>query len=145
MRADPVEDQGQDVVEQRVLVVDDDRTVSEMIKTGLEILGYGVSVASSEQELWNEIKSFGPDIVLMDIGMPGEDGISLSRKIRLTPEYSLLPIIMVTAFNDEKTFHDAMSFGASDFLTKPFEIQEVRKKIDDLLAKARNKNREGIS
>jgi DNA-binding response OmpR family regulator len=117
----------------RVLVVDDDVTIGEMLKTGLEAMGYEVDNAMNETEVWKSIEKVKPDVILMDVGMPGVDGITLCRNIRFSLELSKIPIIMVTAFTDQKTYHDAMLFGADDFLTKPFELSEVQKKIEDAI------------
>ena len=119
----------------RVLIVDDDLTICEMVKTGLEMFDYEVEVATNEQNVWSVLKKNKLDAILMDIGMPGVDGISLCRKVRFSPGLNLIPIIMVTAFTDERTFHDAMLFGADDFLAKPFDIEEIKRKIEDTIAK----------
>jgi len=116
-----------------VLVVDDDNTIAEMLKTGLEIIGYSVTVAMSETEIWDSLKQKLPDVILMDVGMPGIDGISLCRTLRFSKDYADVPI--VTAFSDNRTFHDAMFFGASGFLTKPFDMGDVQKKIEEVLEK----------
>lgn len=123
----------------RVLAVDDDQTILETLKHGLEILDYTVDTAENEADVWMYLKKSRPDIILMDVSMPGLDGISLCRNIRVAPGMNDIPIIMLTAFSDEKTFHDAMLFGATDFLMKPFEIMEVQKKITDCLSKTSSK------
>jgi DNA-binding response OmpR family regulator len=120
----------------KVLVVDDDITISEMLKLGLEVAGYSVETVSDEASLWKNIYNIKPDIILMDIGMPGIDGISLCRKVRLSKGLEKVPVIMVSAFSDNSTFHDAMLFGANDFLVKPFNIDDVKKKMEALLVKA---------
>jgi DNA-binding response OmpR family regulator len=119
----------------KVLVLDDDSSVSEMIGTGLETFGYKVALAGNEKEFWASVTREKPDIILMDVGMPGIDGISLCRHVRLSESAKDIPIIIVTAFNDEKTFHDAMLFGANDFIAKPFDIGEIKRKIDDIITK----------
>ena len=122
-----------------VLVVDDDLTVSEMLKTGLELYGYNVGSVANEAEFWAAVNQKTPDIILMDVGIPGQDGISLCRNVRLSPSTKDIPIIVVTAFSDDKTFHDAMMFGANDFLSKPFEMEEVREKIEKAIVKFKSK------
>jgi DNA-binding response OmpR family regulator len=112
-----------------------------MVKTGLEMSDYLVDIATNEQSIWSYLEKTKPDVILMDVGMPGIDGISLCRKIRFSPGMENLPIIMVTAFSDERTFHDAMLFGADDFLSKPFEIEEIKRKIENIIAKKKAGNR----
>jgi CheY-like chemotaxis protein len=120
----------------RVLAVDDDQSVLETLKTGLEILGFSVDTAENEDGMWKALRGARPDVILMDVSMPGMDGISLCRNLRGSPGMNDIPIIILTAYSDEKTFHDAMLFGANDFLMKPFEISEVFKKIEDCISKA---------
>lgn len=129
----------------RVLIADDDIAICEMIKTGLEVMDYIVDISTNESEIWAAIKANKPDVILMDIAMPGIDGISLCRNIRFSPELSQIPIIIVTAFSDERTFHDAMLFGANDFISKPFEISEVKKKIEDSIARPDRKSEPGAN
>ncbi|MCB4790380.1 MAG: response regulator [Elusimicrobia bacterium] len=128
----------------RVLAIDDDATIGELLKTGLEALEYDVDAVSNEPELWQSIEKNKPDVILMDIAMPGIDGIRLCRNIRLLPELRNIPIIMVSAFSDKRTYHDAMLFGGDDFLSKPFEISDVQKKIEDSLARLNTKNDKNI-
>lgn len=123
----------------RVLAVDDDQTVLETLKQGLEVLDYAVDTAETQADLWTHLRNAKPDIILMDVSMPGADGISLCKNIRMTAGFSDIPIIILTAFSDEKTFHDAMLFGATDFLMKPFELLEVQKKIEDCFLKTLKK------
>lgn len=123
----------------RVLAVDDDQTILETLKHGLEALDYTVDTAENESDVWMALHRNRPDIILMDVSMPGLDGISLCKNIRVAPGMSDIPIIMLTAFSDEKTFHDAMLFGANDFLMKPFEIMEVQRKIEECIKKTSGK------
>ena len=120
----------------RVLAIDDDESVLETVKTGLEIFDYIVDTAENEAELWKAIGLARPDAILMDVSMPGIDGISLCRKLKSSPGMNDIPVIMLTAYSDEKTFHDAVLFGAADFLMKPFEISEVKKKVEEAIVKS---------
>ena len=120
----------------RVLAIDDDESVLETLRTSLEIFDYVVDKAETETELWAALDQYRPDAILMDVNMPGIDGISLCRKLKNSPRTSEIPVIMLTAYSDEKTFHDAVLFGAADFLMKPFDINEVRKKVEDAISKS---------
>lgn len=117
----------------KILAVDDDPTILEMLKTGLTNAGYVVETAESEADVKIAINKFKPDAILMDINIPGVDGISMCRTIRFTENMSKVPIIMITAYTDEKTFHDAMLFGATDYIVKPFDFVDVQKKIEDAI------------
>jgi CheY-like chemotaxis protein len=82
------------------------------------------------------IKSSRPDVILMDVSMPGEDGISFCRNLKTSQDTASIPVLILTAFSDGNTFNDAMLFGASGFIAKPFELNEVTKKIESCIAKA---------
>jgi len=120
----------------KVLVFDDDANILELLKSGLEVLGYSVAAFESARTAEKILDGFKPDVILMDVSMPDGDGISLCRNLKLSPDTADIPVIMLTAFTDDKTFHDAMLFGANGFLTKPFDILEVKKKIEECIAKA---------
>lgn len=118
----------------RILVVDDDPAIVALLKGGLEHEGYEVSTASSDAEARNSLKKSNPDLILLDVNMPGMDGISLCRGIRNSDDLWNVPIIIITAYSDNKTFHDAMLFGATDFVTKPFDFESVKEKVRNLVS-----------
>ena len=120
----------------KVLVVDDDENVLDLLKTGLEIMGCEVNCAENARVTRDVIKNFHPDIILMDASMPGEDGISFCRSLKHSTDTADIPVLILTAYSDAKTFNDAMLFGASDFLSKPFDIAQVNKKIEECILKA---------
>jgi len=123
----------------KVLVVDDDPLIVEILKKGLEMAGVLVSTATSYAQVKDVLSKIIPDAILMDINIPGVDGISLCREIRFAPETSEVPIIMLTAFSDDKTYHDAMLFGATDYITKPFEMRDVVSKVTSSISKLKQK------
>ncbi|MEW6040927.1 MAG: response regulator [Elusimicrobiota bacterium] len=118
------------MTKKKVVVVDDDESVQEMLKVGLESCGYEVEIASNESDFRRLLKSGRPDVILMDVSIPGLDGISLCRELRYTPGLNDIPILIISAYSDRKTTHDAFLFGASDFLVKPFDIISVKDKIE---------------
>ena len=76
-----------------------------------------------------------PDLILLDLMMPEPDGFQLCRMLRADPNFLRTPIIIVTALNDEDSRIVALGAGANDYLTKPFHIKELKKRIDTLLGK----------
>ena len=128
-----------DTLKRRVLVVDDDENVLDLLKTGLEVMGFQVDCAENTGSTRDKLKNYQPDIILMDASMPGEDGISFCRSLKHSPDTADIPVLILTAYSDPKTFNDAMLFGASDFLTKPFDIAQVNKKIEECISKAKVK------
>jgi len=121
----------------RILVVDDDQAICELIKSALETNGFTAEVCENEDDVKISIGSPDglPDAILMDASMPGIDGISLCRHIKQNPATASIPIMIVSAYDDEKTRHDAMLFGADDFVAKPFEVKILIEKIAALTGK----------
>jgi DNA-binding response OmpR family regulator len=124
-----------DTKKQKILVVDDDVNVLDLLNSGLEVMGYSVTTCESAAAAEKVLEKYKPDIILMDVNMPIRDGISLCRNLKMSRATSEIPIIMLTAFSDKETFHDAMLFGADGFLAKPFEMVEVKKKIEEYITK----------
>ena len=124
------------MITKKVMVVDDDPLILELLQKGIELAGHSVQTACSTTEFNTVLTTFNPDVILMDISMPELDGISLMRDIRFSPKTNHIPVVILTAFSDVKTYQDAMFFGASDYITKPFEISDVLKKIEEVTLKA---------
>lgn len=125
-----------DTSKKRVLVVDDDENVLDLLKTGLEVMGFQVYCTENARTSRDAMKTFRPDVILMDASLPMEDGISFCRSLKHSPDTADIPVLILTAYSDEQTFNDAMLFGASDFLSKPFDIAQVSKKIEECMSKA---------
>lgn len=132
------------MVTRRVLVVDDDEDIQETLKTGLETLGYKIFIAADESAVHKILSEMRPDAILMDVSIPGIDGISLCREIHLMPGFSDVPILIITAYSDKKTYHDAFLFGAIDYLIKPFDILEVKNKIEAAIEKLEKRKGEKL-
>ncbi len=113
---------------QRVLVVDDHPKVLRFIEIDLTLRGYEVITTVSGEEALELMKSAQPDVMLLDIIMPGIDGFEVLRKVRCSTK---LPVITFSA--SAENYQEAMRLGASDFLTKPFEPDEMARRIETLL------------
>jgi len=114
----------------RILVVDDDAAIREMLSDYLGDSGYEVALAEDAAAARAGIANFRPDVVLLDVNMPGEDGLSLARHLR---EQHDLPIIMVTAADEVVDRVVGLEVGADDYLTKPFDPRELRARIKSVL------------
>jgi DNA-binding response OmpR family regulator len=114
----------------KILVVDDDPNICELLKIYFTNEGYDVKTASDGVEGFNFFKIFEPDLVLMDIMMPKKDGWQLCREIR---EISTKPIIMVTAKSEVFDKVLGLELGADDFVIKPFDIKELSARVKAVL------------
>lgn len=114
---------------QCVLVVDDYPKVLRFIEIDLKLRGFEVVTATSGSEALELVKSAKPDIMLLDIIMPEMDGFEVLQKLR---DFTQLPVIAFSA--SPGNYHDAMRFGANDFMTKPFQPDEMASRIKALLS-----------
>ena len=123
----------------KLLVVDDDPNICEMLRIYLENEGYRVKTSVDGIDALNAFKVFEPDLVLLDIMMPKKDGWQVCREIR---EISSKPVIMVTAKNEVFDKVLGLELGADDFIVKPFEMKEISARIKAVLRRynAHSKN-----
>jgi two-component system response regulator MtrA len=110
----------------RVLVVDDDASLAEMLSIVLEGEGLTTEVVRSGDQAMAAFAAFKPDVVLLDLMLPGLDGMSVCRRIRAT---SAVPIIMLTAKSDTPDVVRGLEAGADDYITKPFKNSELVARI----------------
>jgi CheY-like chemotaxis protein len=122
------------VAKKRILAVDDDASICEFYETALKLLGYDVVIAASAAAAREAIAAQRPDLILMDIMMPEQDGISFTRELRNDRKTSDIPIVMVSGLADAGTLQDALLFGAVGYLVKPVEADALKAKIDSTLA-----------
>ncbi|NLC78894.1 MAG: response regulator transcription factor [Ruminococcaceae bacterium] len=113
-------------VKQRILIVEDERNISNYISTILTANGFDVIAAKDGNEAYTLVRSHCPDLVLLDLGLPDMDGMSIIRKVR---EWSRLPIIVVSARTQEGDKVLALDAGADDYITKPFGTSELLARI----------------
>ncbi len=109
----------------RILVVDDEPFNRELLEAMLLPLGYDVELAENGAECLAAIAKSPPDTVLLDVMMPGMDGIEVCRRIKSSQRYNTIPVVMVTALRDSEHRIAALKAGADDFLSKPVDKQEL--------------------
>jgi two-component system KDP operon response regulator KdpE len=110
----------------RILIVDDERQITRVLRTSLQSSGYEVSVASNGLEAFELFKSLSPDLIITDLAMPQMDGIELTRAIRRLSE---TPIIVLSVREQETMKVAALDEGADDYMTKPFSMQELLARV----------------
>jgi DNA-binding response OmpR family regulator len=118
----------------RILAVEDDERIREAVKLALEDEGWTVQGAGSGEEAVDLFGQHVPDVVLIDIMLPGIDGFELCRTLRRSSD---VPIVMVTARNDTHDVVAGLEAGADDYLTKPFAPKELSARIRALLRRVR--------
>jgi DNA-binding response OmpR family regulator len=118
----------------RILAVEDDERIRSAVKLALEDEGWTVDEAESGEEAIEQFQRIAPDVVLIDIMLPGIDGFELCRTIRRTSD---VPVVMVTARNDTHDVVAGLEAGADDYLTKPFAPKELSARIRALLRRIR--------
>ncbi len=116
----------------RILVVDDDLDLAELIKTKLQSEGHQVDVINTGEGAFEKAKSFKPDVVLLDIMLPGVTGYQICRKIRRDPEIYKTAILILTALGEEPEVLHGLEQGADDYLVKPFKLERLMDKISSL-------------
>ncbi len=112
-----------------IYIVEDDTSIRELEQYALNQNGYEAIGFSSSTGFWKAIADVTPDLVILDVMLPGEDGFSILKKLRSDPLYAALPIIMVTAKTSELDTVKGLDCGADDYLAKPFGIMEFISRV----------------
>jgi two-component system response regulator MprA len=118
----------------RVLIIDDDRALRDALRRALGLAGYEVDTASGGEEGLSRIAAQPPDAVLLDIGMPGVDGLEACRRLRAAGDR--VPVLMLTARDAVEDRIDGLDAGADDYLVKPFDMGELKARLRALLRRA---------
>ncbi|QGZ59200.1 response regulator [Paraburkholderia acidiphila] len=119
-----------------VLIVDDDRGIRELVGAYLEKNGMRVSLAANGREMRTLLESGAPDLIVLDLMMPGDDGLVLCRELR-AGKFRAVPVVMLTARNEETDRIVGLEMGADDYLPKPFAVRELFARIRSVLRRTR--------
>ncbi len=119
-----------------LLVVDDDPLTCSRVKAYFEQEGYVVLIASNGDEMWNCLRGQAVDVVLLDIGLPGRDGLELARELRA--QNSRIGLLLVTGRNDDIDKIVGLESGADDYVTKPFNARELLARVKIVLRRLRD-------
>lgn len=118
---------------ERVLVVDDDATVADVVRRYLEHDGYAVQLAGDGETALRLAAEHEPDLVVLDLMLPGVDGLEVCRRLRATSD---VPIVMLTALGEESDRVVGLRLGADDYVTKPFSPRELALRVASVLRRA---------
>ena len=129
-----------------IYIVEDDVNIREIEAFSLKNSGYTVEEFGSAKEFWSRIYEKVPDLIVLDVMLPDEDGLSIVKKLRQWAESRYVPIIMVTAKTTELDRVKGLDRGADDYLTKPFGVMELisRVKAFCTFAKSCSLNSKGV-
>ncbi len=119
----------------KILVVDDEQDILLLIKCRLESAGYDVITASTGQEGLERARKEAPDLIVLDLMLPGLDGYQICGILKHDRRYMKIPILILTARAQSKDYELGMKVGADAYITKPFDHQTLLIKIEELLAK----------
>ncbi|MFN3331824.1 MAG: response regulator transcription factor [Caldilinea sp.] len=118
----------------KVLIVDDEANIVISLEFLMEQAGYAVAIARNGDEALEKIEGFRPDLVLLDVMLPGVNGFDILQRVRQQPEYRNMAIIMLTAKGREVEVTKGLALGANAYITKPFStrelLAEVRRHLD---------------
>lgn len=115
----------------KIVVLDDEPAIVDLLTQGVRSLGYAADGVQTKAALLESIHRERPAAILLDVGMPGEDGISICRGLRQDPTLHGVPVIIITGFDDEITRGDALLMGgAAGFIAKPFSLDDVRRALE---------------
>jgi DNA-binding response OmpR family regulator len=123
-----------------VLVVDDEPKILEVVRDYLNDAGFSVTTAADGRSALDLARAVGPDLVVLDLGLPGVDGLDVARELR---RRSAVPIIMLTARGDELDRVLGLELGADDYLVKPFSPRELVARVRAVLRRADQAHAEG--
>jgi two-component system alkaline phosphatase synthesis response regulator PhoP len=119
-----------------ILVVDDDPQIVRLVRSYLEQAGFRVATAGDGDSALYAIRSKRPDLVILDLMLPGRDGLSLTQTIRADANLATLPILMLTARVDDLDRILGLELGADDYVTKPFQPREVVARVKAILRRS---------
>jgi len=120
----------------KILIVDDNPFICQLLESRLQANGYDTVIATSGTEAFQKAKDYLPNLILLDISMPGEDGFEAGSKIKNYQQTSKIPIIMVTAQNSQGNIMRAVSeLNAAAYIIKPFKPEDLIREIQKVLDK----------
>jgi len=120
---------------EKILVVDDEATIREVIRRYLERDGFEVMEAADGDAALDVVEEVEPDLVVLDLMLPGLDGLSLTRRLR---EYSAVPVIMLTAKGAVEDRIQGLELGADDYVVKPFDPKELASRVRAVLRRSKD-------
>ncbi|MCD4743196.1 MAG: response regulator transcription factor [Desulfobacteraceae bacterium] len=120
------------MAKEKILIVDDEEDILELVKFNLTKEGYKTMLATTGEQALDIVKNNRIDLIVLDLMLPGVDGLEVTRIIRNNPETQTIPIIMLTAKGDESDIITGLELGANDYISKPFSLKELIARIRNI-------------
>jgi len=124
----------------KILIVEDDHDVVKLLKYNLEKEGFKVNYTTDGSLALAEIRRGEPDLVILDLMLPGLDGLEICRQLRRTEKYSSMPLLMLTARDEEADRVVGLEMGADDYVTKPFSMRELTARVRAIVRRMERMN-----
>lgn len=121
--------------QKKIIIIDDEPSVGTLLKINLKQKGYSIATAESGVEGITKAEAEQFDLIILDVTLPGMNGIEICRAFREIKNYLEIPIVMISSRSDNLTIEQTRRAGASDYLVKPFTFEELIQKIEDHLAR----------
>jgi len=121
------------MAKEKILVIDDEEDILELLRYNLSIEGYQVLCAATGEDAFRQVASGPPDLIILDLMLPGMDGLEVARTIRGNPSTKEIPIIMLTAKGEEADIVAGLELGADDYVTKPFSPRVLLARVRAVL------------
>jgi len=123
----------------KILVVEDEAPIQELLQFNLERQKYRIQLADSGEKALEVVRDFMPDLILLDIMLPGADGLEVCKQIKANPKTARIPIIMLTALSEEADIVAGLELGADDYVTKPFSPRVLLARVKAALRRGSTK------
>jgi len=122
----------------KILVVDDEKDFREILSETLVKEGYEVQTAKDGGEALDRMRDFAPNLVVLDINMPGKNGFEVCKEIRTDPLYGNIPVVFLTVRTEKKSMLKGMELGSDEYITKPFRPKELVLRIKNILGREKS-------
>ncbi|MFO1488450.1 MAG: response regulator [Verrucomicrobiota bacterium] len=119
----------------KILIVDDNAELLDVLRLGFQRSGFTIRTARNGIEALKKLGSFTPDLILLDLIMPDMDGFAVCETLKKNPATAVIPIVVLTGLSSQLSKFAGLDSGADEYLTKPFNFNEVLAKVKELLAR----------
>ncbi len=117
----------------KIVYAEDDKIIARLTMIKLKTAGFDVHYLDNGNDVLNSIKTIIPNVVLLDIMMPGKDGLTILKEMKQVPEVKDIPVIFLTSLSDKSSVTDGLKFGAADYILKPYTTDNLILRIRKLI------------